>query len=391
MELKKGLNDKFSETLNKIKGSPIRQFDAYASQFDGIIKLTLGEPDFNTAEVIKEAVTTSLANNRTHYSLNAGVLQLREAVAKSLKEKYNVNYTADEIIVTVGASAAIEHTISALTNVDDTVLVVTPYFTLYDGCSYLNNCNVGYIDTLNTGFKLTPELFEEHYKKYDNVKAIFLNYPNNPSGVSYTREELEKLAETFRKYDIFVISDEIYADISYNYKHTSLTELLPEQTILITGLSKSHAMTGWRVGFVAGPLEAIRKITIYHMFTVSGIPTFIQDAAIVALEDEDSKQYTQHMINTYTERKNYLVPELEKLGFEISGIDGAFYVFARIPEKYRPMKTMEFCKFLAREARVGVIPGNAFGEVYDEYIRISYAASLDDLKECVARISKVLD
>lgn len=390
MELKNGLQNQFSKALDSIKGSPIRAFDAYASQFDGLIKLTLGEPDFDTAQVVKDAVNQSLANNRTHYALNAGVLELRQAVADSMKEKYNVNYSADEVIVTVGASAAIEHTISALTNPGDTILVVTPYFTLYSGAAYLNNCQVGYIDTLETGFKLTPELFEAHYKQYENVKAVVLNFPNNPSGVSYTREELEALAEVFRKYDIFVISDEIYADISYHFKHTSLTEILPEQTILITGLSKSHAMTGWRVGFVVGPKEAIAKITVYHMFTVSGIPTFIQDASVVALTDDSSKAYTEDMIKTYTERKNYLVPELKKLGFEIPSIDGAFYVFARIPEKYRAMKTLEFCKFLAKEARVGVIPGNAFGEAYEEYIRISYATSMDHLKEAVSRIKAVL-
>ncbi|QWQ38435.1 aminotransferase class I/II-fold pyridoxal phosphate-dependent enzyme [Gemella sp. zg-570] len=390
MKLKKSLENTFSKALDIIKSSPLREFDAYASQREGVIKLTLGEPDFDTADVIKKAIQTSLDNNRTHYSLNAGVLELRQAVAEMMKEKYNVDYTADEVIITVGASAAIEHTISALTNPGDTVLVTTPYFTFYDGCSYLNNCNVGYIDTLETDFKLTPELFEENYKKYENVKAIVLNYPNNPSGVSYTKEELLELANTFRKYDIFIISDEIYADISYNYKHTSLTEIIPEQTILITGLSKSHAMTGWRVGFIVAPQKAIQKIVVYHLFTVSGIPTFIQDAAVVALKDKESKEYTEKMIKTYTERQKYLVPELEKLGFKISGIDGAFYVFARIPKKYRTMKTMEFCKFLVKEARVGLIPGTAFGESYDEYVRISYATSIENLKEAVKRISQVL-
>lgn len=390
MELKNELKNKFSIALNNIKGSPIREFDMYASTIDGLIKLTLGEPDFDTADVVKDAVKKSLDKNRTHYSINNGIVELREAVAENINKKYGVNYTSDEVIVTVGASAAIEHTISALTDVNDTVLVVTPYFTMYDACSYLNNCKVGYIDTLDTGFKLTPKLFEENYKKYDNVKAIIFNYPNNPSGVSYTKEELIELADTFKKYDIFVISDEIYADITYNFKHTSLVELIPQQTILITGLSKSHAMTGWRVGFVVAPQEAIRKIGVYHVFTVSGIPTFIQDASVVALKDENSIEYTNNMISTYKERRDYLVPEINKLGFETKNIDGAFYVFARIPQKYRHLKSMEFCKFLAKEAKVGVIPGIAFGEAYDEYIRISYATSLSNLKECVARIERKL-
>ncbi|MBF0710619.1 MULTISPECIES: pyridoxal phosphate-dependent aminotransferase [unclassified Gemella] len=390
MKLKQTLENKFSSSLEKIKGSPIREFDTYASQFEGLIKLTLGEPDFDTAQIIKDAANKALENNRTHYALNAGVLELRQAVADSMKEKYNVDYGADEVIVTVGASAAIEHTISALTNPGDTILVVTPYFTLYDGCSYLNGCNVGYIDTLESGFKLTPELFEEHYAKYDNVKALIINYPNNPSGVSYSREELEELAAILKKYDIFVLSDEIYADISYNFKHTSLTELLPEQTILITGLSKSHAMTGWRVGFVLGPKLAIQKIAVYHMFTVSGIPTFIQDASLIALTHPNSVAYTNKMIKVYTERRNYLIPELKSLGFEIDAIDGAFYAFARIPEKYRKKGTMEFCKFLAREARVGVIPGNAFGSIYKEYIRISFAASMEDLQESIRRIKEII-
>lgn len=390
MELKKELNNSFSLALKHIKGSPIREFDMYASKIDGLIKLTLGEPDFDTANVVKNSLKNSIDNNRTHYSINNGILELRQAVSETINKKYGVNYGEDEVIVTVGASAAIEHTISALTDPNDTILVVTPYFTLYDGCSYLNNCKVGYISTLETNFKLTPELFEENYKKYDNVKAIIINYPNNPSGISYTKEELIQLANAFKKYNIFVISDEIYADISYNFKHTSLVELIPEQTILITGLSKSHAMTGWRVGFVVAPLEAIKKIGVYHMFTVSGIPTFIQDASITALKDEESKKYTEKMVETYLSRRNYILPELKRLGFEVENIDGAFYVFAKIPEKFRDMKSMDFCKFLAKEAKVGVIPGNAFGSEYDEYVRISYATSIENLKESISRLEKVL-
>lgn len=390
METKKELLNKFSSALNHIKGSPIREFDSYASSIEGIIKLTLGEPDFDTSDVVKESLKTSIDNNRTHYSLNSGVLELRKSFSKKINSLYNVNYSEDEVIVTVGASAAIEHTISAITNPGDTILVVTPYFTLYSGCAYLNNCEVGYIDTLDTGFKLTPELFEESYKKFENVKGIVLNYPNNPSGVSYTREELEQLANVFRKYDIFVISDEIYSEISYNFKHTSLVELIPEQTILITGLSKSHAMTGWRVGFVVAPLEIAKKILVYHMFTVSGIPTFIQDASITAITDEKSIEYTDFMVSTYKNRKEYLIPELRNLGFEIGNIDGTFYVFAKIPNEYRYLKSMEFCKFVAREAKVAFIPGNAFGDCYDEYIRISFATSMENLEQAISRLKEVL-
>jgi len=193
------------------------------------------------------------------------------------------------------------------------------------------------------------------------------------------------------KYDIFVISDEIYGDITYNYKHTSLAEFIPEQTVLISGLSKSHAMTGWRVGFIAAPLAMIRKIGVFHLFTVSGAATFIQDAAVVALNDENVDKYNRHMIETYRERKDYMVPKLRELGFEIPEIDGAFYIFAKIPAKYRDLGAMEFCKILAKEARVGVIPGTAFGSAYNDFFRISYATSIENIKEAVERISQFMN
>lgn len=391
MELKKTLDNKFNTALTNLTGSPIRAFDAYASQIDGIIKLTLGEPDFDTADVIKDAAKKSLDNNRTHYSINNGTLELRTAWADTVKEKYGVEYSPEEVIVTIGASAAIEHTISALTNEGDTVLIATPYFTAYEGCSILNKCNYDFVDTADTNFKLTPEKIEEAIKKHENAKIFILNYPNNPSGASYTREEVKAIADVFKKYDIFVLSDEIYGDITFDYKHTSLVEFIPEQTILINGLSKSHAMTGWRIGFILAPHEIIKKIGVFHLFTVSGAPTFIQDASVVALKNEESKKYAKEMVDTYRARRDFMVPRLRELGFEIPSIDGAFYIFARIPEKYRHLGAMEFCKLLAKDAKVGVVPGTAFGKAYNEYFRISYAASMENLKECINRIERFIN
>lgn len=236
-----------------------------------------------------------------------------------------------------------------------------------------------------------PGDLEKALEENKDAKAILINYPNNPSGVSYTREEVKEIADVLGKYDIFVLSDEIYGDITYNYKHTSLAEFIPEQTVLISGLSKSHAMTGWRVGFIAAPQAMIRKIGVFHLFTVSGAPTFIQDAAVVALTDENVDKYNNHMIETYRERKDYMVPRLRELGFEIPEIDGAFYIFARIPAEYRELGAMEFCKLLAKEARVGVIPGTAFGKAYNDFFRISYATSMENIKEAVERISQFMN
>lgn len=390
MEIKKSLENKFNTSLANLTGSPIREFDRYASTIDGIIKLTLGEPDFDTAEGVKDAAKQALDNNRTHYSVNNGIEPLRTAWANNLKERYNLNYSPDEVIVTIGASAAIEHSISAVTNEGDTILIVTPYFSAYEGVGILNKCNIKFIDTVDSGFKLLPADLEKALEEYKDAKAILINYPNNPSGVSYSRDEVKAIADVLGKYDIFVISDEIYGDITYNYKHTSLAEFIPEQTILISGLSKSHAMTGWRVGFITAPLAMIRKIGVFHLFTVSGAATFIQDAATVALTDEKVAEYGKEMIETYRERKDYMAPKLRELGFEIPEIDGAFYIFARIPEQYRELGAMEFCKLLAKEARVGVIPGTAFGSAYNEYFRISYATSIENIKEAVERIAQFI-
>ena len=391
MEIKKSLENKFNTSLANLTGSPIREFDRFASSIDGIIKLTLGEPDFDTAEEIKEAAKRALDNNRTHYSVNNGIEPLRSAWAKNLKDRYNLDYSSDEIIVTIGASAAIEHSISAVTNEGDKILIVTPHFSAYEGVGILNKCNIEFIDTVDSGFKLQPDVIEKALEKNKDTKAILINYPNNPSGVSYTRDEVKAIADVLAKYDIFVISDEIYGDITYNYKHTSLAEFIPEQTILISGLSKSHAMTGWRVGFIVAPQAMIRKIGVFHLFTVSGAATFIQDAAVTALSDENVDKYNNYMIETYRERKDYMVPRLRELGFEIPEIDGAFYIFAKIPAKYQHLGAMEFCKLLAKEARVGVIPGTAFGKAYDNYFRISYATSIENIKEAVERISQFIN
>lgn len=391
MEIKKSLTDKFNTSLANLTGSPIREFDRYASSIDGIIKLTLGEPDFDTANEIKEAAKTALDNNRTHYSVNNGIEPLRKAWAATLKEKYSIDYSADEVIVTIGASAAIEHSISAVTNEGDTILIVTPYFSAYEGVGILNKCNIKFIDTDKTGFKLLPEDLEKALEENKDAKAIIINYPNNPSGVSYTRDEVENIANVLRKYDIFVISDEIYGDITYNYKHTSLAEFIPEQTILISGLSKSHAMTGWRIGFITAPIEMIRKIGVFHLFTVSGAATFIQDAATAALENDEVDKYNKDMIETYRKRKDFMVPKLRELGFEIPEIDGAFYIFARIPKKYEHLGAMEFCKLLAKEAKVGVIPGTAFGTAYNSFFRISYATSMENIEKAVERLTEFMN
>ena len=391
MEIKKSLANEFNTALDNLTGSPIRQFDAFASKIEGIIKLTLGEPDFNTAKEVKEAAKKSLDNDRTHYSINNGIIELRQAWADTLKEKYNLDYSADEIICTIGASGAIENTLSAITNEGDTVVIVTPYFSAYEGVSILNKCKTVFIDTEKNGFKVLPEQIKETLDNHKEAKAILINYPNNPSGVSYSRDEVEAIANVLKQYDIFVLSDEIYADITYNYKHTSLAEFIPEQTVLISGLSKSHAMTGWRVGFVAAPIEMVRKIGVFHLFTVSGMPTFIQDASVAGLKDPKVAEYNNYMLETYRERKDYMVPRLRELGFEIPEIDGAFYIFARIPEKYRHLGAMEFCKVLAQEAKVGVIPGTAFGSAYDEFFRISYATSMENIKECVERIKNFME
>jgi aminotransferase len=377
---------KMKTELSLLKPSDILKFDQDISDIPDIIKLTLGEPDFNTPEHIKEAGKRSIDNNRSHYAPSAGTPGLRKAISHFLKKKYNLFYNPDhEILVTAGATEAIYTVLTSILNPGDKVLIPTPIFPLYIPDTILAKAEPVFMDTSSNGFVLSPELLEETLEKHGGaVKAIVFNFPTNPTGVTYRREDVKALAAILEKHELFVISDEIYSELTYGERHVSMAEYLPEQTIVLNGVSKSHAMTGWRIGFICAPAAITTELSKIHQFTITSATTMAQDAAQEAFENgmDDGAE----MRLEYEKRRDFVYEEMSKAGFNCVKPEGAFYLFAKIP-KTMIQKSLDFCTDLARKAKVAVIPGGSFGPGGEGYIRISYAASMEQLKEAMSRIA----
>lgn len=379
------VNSKFNEKIEQIGISDIRQFDTDTSDIPGIIKLTLGEPDFNTPEHIKKAAIKAIEDNQSHYSPNAGIPALREAVASYYDEKFDLNYSAQQVVTTVGATEAIAASLQTIINSGDTVIIPTPIFPIYIPITKVNEGNVIMVDTSDDGFVLTAEKLEQVIDEHPlaRVKAVVLNYPSNPTGVTYSRKQVEELAEVIRNRNLWVISDEIYAELTYTKKHFSIARAIPDRTILITGLSKSHAMTGWRIGYILGPQDFIDQVVKSHQNFVTAATTISQFAALEAMTN--GKSDSKLMVKEYGKRRDFMMKELAEVGFKIASPDGAFYIFAKIPANC-PQDSWTFVRALANEARVAIIPGVSFGPGGDGYVRISYAASFEKLQEAAKRI-----
>lgn len=375
----------FNREVEKIAVSDIRQFDSDVSGIPGIIKLTLGEPDFNTPEHVKKAAIKAIEDNKSHYTPNAGFMELREETAKYFNKKYNLNYSGTQVVTTVGATEAINASLQAILNPDDTVLVPTPIFPLYLPISNLNHGNYTLMDTSEDNFVLTADKLRKVIadNKDKNIKCLVLNYPSNPTGVTYNREQLEELAEVIKENDIWVLSDEIYAELTYTGKHVSLAEIIPDNVILISGLSKSHAMTGWRIGFILGPQDFIDQVVKSHQYMVTAPTTNAQYAALEAVTNGYDDAVP--MKEEYLKRRDFIIEELQEVGFEIASPDGAFYIFAKIPANC-PQNSWDFVRDLAKEAKVALIPGVSFGPGGEGYVRMSYAASMENLVGAVKRI-----
>ncbi|MEJ6348042.1 aminotransferase class I/II-fold pyridoxal phosphate-dependent enzyme [Holzapfeliella sp. He02] len=382
------LEHNMSRQLDHVKPSVMMNYNAEVAQIEDVIRLTVGEPDFNTPKHIKEVAMQAIKANESHYTTPQGNPKLRQAMANFLAKHYDAHYNAeDEILVTVGASEAIYDSLTAILNEGDEVIVPTPIFPQYAPIIEANGGIVKFLDTTEDDFILKPEKLDQMIEASNGkVKAIILNYPSNPTGVTYSREELNALVQVFKKHELFVISDEIYSELTYGIDHVSMGELLKEQTILINGLSKSHAMTGWRVGMVAAPKEIMKKISLVHKLSVVTAPTFIQITAIEALEAGEFD--AQDMKKAYVKRRDYLIQALTDLGFEIKLPTGAFYLFAKLPKQVN-QNGYAFALDLAYQAKVAFSPGEAFFG-HDNYVRISYAASLSQLEEAVSRVSKYL-
>ena len=372
----------------RIAGLPpaqIRAFDDEISGVPGIVKLTLGEPDFNVPEHVKRAAVESIQQDDSHYSASRGTMELRRAISDYLKSSRQVNYDpATEIIVTVGATEAITATTFALLNPGDKVIVPTPIYSQYFSSIALTGAQAVIVNTAPDGFLLTADRLRKTLAQAGaGVKAVVLNYPNNPTGRSYSATEIAELAAVLADHQLITIADEIYSELVYDRQFSSLASQLPAQTVLINGLSKSHAMTGYRLGYLAAPAALVEQISKMHSFMVTAANDTAQAAALEALTNgrDDPAIYRQQ----YQQRRDRLAAAMRALGFEIAIPDGAFYLFAKIPAQYGD-DDFRFARDLAQQARVGVIPGSAFGPGGEGHIRLSYAASDRQIATVIERL-----
>ncbi len=377
-----------SEKCRVMKPSGIRKFFDIAAQMDNVISLGVGEPDFQTPWNVRQAAITSLEKGKTKYTANSGLAELRKAISENIRKNTGVSYCEnDEIIVTVGGSEGIDISIRTLIESGDEVLIVEPCFVCYAPIvSLCGGVPVSVQTTEETQFRLTPEMLRE--KITDKTKLLILPFPNNPTGAIMERSDLEAIAEVIRDTNILILSDEIYSSLTYGTKHCSIIEIegMKERTIYVNGFSKAYAMTGWRLGYVAGPKPIIKQMLKIHQYGIMSSPTVSQYAAIEALEncDEDIVK----MRDEYDMRRRWLVKALNDIGLTCFEPKGAFYVFPSI--KSTGLTSEEFCERLVYEHNVAVVPGNAFGECGEGYIRISYAYSLKHIMTAIDRIKEFL-
>ncbi|MFQ6164282.1 aminotransferase class I/II-fold pyridoxal phosphate-dependent enzyme [Limosilactobacillus reuteri] len=389
-ELSADLYGTVSHKLDALQPSGIREFNKEVSKIPGIIKLTLGEPDMATPEHVKQAAIRSIEEDDSHYAPQMGKPELLEAISDYIQNTRDVHYDPQtEIIATVGATEALDATLFAILNTGDKVVVPTPIFSLYFPLIEMTGATVVQVDTSADSFVLTPEKLEEVLEEEGKgVKAVILNYPSNPTGREYPQEVLAGLAEVIKKHHLYAIADEIYSELVYGVEHYSIATMIPERTIFISGLSKSHAMTGYRLGYVAAPAKIMANISKMHAFLVTTVTNNVQVAAAEALTNglDDPLEFRK----IYQHRRDLLVAGLKKLGFEMLTPEGAFYLFAKIPAQFGT-DDVAFAKQLAKEAKVGVTPGSAFGKGGDGYVRLSYASSDENLTEAIKRIGEFLD
>ncbi len=374
------LNSKIKE----IKPSGIRKFFDIANQIEDCISLGVGEPDFDTPWRIREEGIYALEKGKTFYTSNSGLFELREAISQYLKRKYDLEYKAEgQILVTIGGSEAIDVALRCLVEDGDEVILPTPCYVSYAPCATLAGAKVVEVPlSMKDGFVLTEEKLRAAITPQS--KILLLNYPNNPTGAILKKEDLEAIARVCLENDLFVISDEIYSELCYGFSHYSIAgmEGMQERTLVINGFSKTFSMTGWRLGYVCGPEPIIKEMTKLHQYAIMCAPTTSQFAAIEALKNCDSD--VEKMRLTYADRRNYVVRRLEEMGLSCFMPEGAFYVFPSI-EKFK-LTSEEFCLELLEQEHVVVVPGTAFGDSGEGFIRISYAYSLEDLKTALDRL-----
>lgn len=379
-----------NEKIKQVKPSGIRKFFDIANEIDDVISLSIGEPDFSTPWHVREAGIESLEKGRTWYTPNRGFAELREEISKYFNRRFNVEYAPEkEILVTVGGSEAIDLCIRSLISQDDEVLIPQPCFVCYEPMTIMAGGKPVIIETkAENDFRLLPEQIEE--KITEKTKLLVLPYPNNPTGAIMRREDLEKIAEVVKKHNIIVLSDEIYGELTYSgERHVSFAEIegMKERTVVVNGFSKSYAMTGWRLGYALGPGKLIEKMTVLHQFAIMSAPTTAQYAAIEALKNGDGD--IEKMRDEYDLRRRLVVGTFRKMGFDCFEPEGAFYVFPCI--KSTGLTSDEFCSRLIKEKHVAVVPGSAFGECGEGFVRVSYSYSINHIREALKRIKEFAD
>ena len=378
-----------SKTIENIKPSGIRKFFDIVSEMKDAISLGVGEPDFETPWHIREEGIYALEKGKTFYTSNAGLKNLREEINNYLKRTQNISYNPQkEILVTVGGSEAIDIGLRAVINHGDEVIIPQPSYVSYEPCAILAGAKPVIINLkAENEFRLTPEELENAIT--DKTKLLILPYPNNPTGAIMEKEDLERIAKIIEKYDIYVMSDEIYSELTYKGKHTSIASIegMQKRTILINGFSKAYAMTGWRLGYVCAPENIIRQMTKIHQFAIMCAPTTSQYAGIEAIKNGDDD--VREMRQSYNQRRRFLMKRFEEMGLKCFEPYGAFYVFPCIKEF--GMTSEEFALKFLEEERVAVVPGTAFGESGEGFLRISYAYSMENLKIAIDRLERFVN
>ena len=383
------IEDMILDYVKDMPPSGIRKYFDLINEMDDVISLGVGEPDFVTPWNVREAGIYSLEQGHTHYSSNAGFIELRTEISKYLNRRFNLNYDPeDQILVTVGGSEGIDIALRALVGPGDEVIVPEPSFVAYKGCTAFTGATAKVLNLkVEDKFKLTPEALEAAITP--RTKVVIIPFPNNPTGAIMTRDELAAIVEVLKDKNIIAISDEIYSELCYGDKHVSIASFpeMKEKTLVINGFSKSYAMTGWRLGYICGHqilIDAMKKI---HQYAIMSSPTTAQYAAIEALKSGDSS--VEEMSREYNRRRRVLVDGFRRIGLECFEPLGAFYIFPSI--KATGITSDEFCEQLLVKEKVLVIPGTAFGDCGEGFIRVCYASSMDDIIEALKRIERFVN
>lgn len=378
---------RLNKRVEAIQISGIRQFANQIPSTPGAVNLTIGQPDFPTPEAVKQAGIEAIRNDQTSYTHNAGAMELRQAVQSFFKDSYGLSYRAeDEIIVTNGASEGLDSVFRTILEEGDEVILPAPTYPGYEPLVQLCGAKVVYLDTSETGFKPDPQALEELIT--ERTKAVLMNFPSNPTGVTMTMDELDALKTVFERHDLYIVADEIYSENTFGGAHCTFAcfESLREKTILVHGLSKSHSMTGWRIGFILGPVEVMQHVLKVHQYNAICASTPSQYAAMEALVNQ--RHVPAQMNKAYIERRDFVYKRLTEMGIDVVMPTGAFYIFPSV--KKFGLSSYDFAIRLLKEGGVAAVPGSAFTEYGEGFLRISYAYSMPVLKQGMDRLENFI-